>query len=64
MFEKDNSKDLLDRQTMQLHAASNDATLRVLQITDCHLGERSGEVLAGMDTDASLASVLELLVAE
>ncbi len=33
-------------------------TVRVLQITDCHLGERVGEVLAGMDTDASLDYVL------
>ncbi|NNL57303.1 MAG: 3',5'-cyclic-AMP phosphodiesterase [Pseudomonadales bacterium] len=35
--------------------------MRVLQITDCHLGERAGEQLAGMDTDASLDYVLELL---
>ena len=38
-----------------------DGTLRVLQITDCHLGERAGEQLAGMDTDASLEFVLELI---
>ncbi|NNM12247.1 MAG: 3',5'-cyclic-AMP phosphodiesterase [Pseudomonadales bacterium] len=64
VFEKDNSKDLLDSQTLELPASDDNATLRVLQITDCHLGEAIGEVLAGMDTDASLASVLELLVAE
>ncbi len=35
--------------------------LRLVQITDCHLGERPGTRLLNMDTDRSLASVLALL---
>jgi len=38
--------------------------VRVLQITDCHLGEHVGEKLAGMDTDASLDYVLEHIDSE
>lgn len=37
------------------------SVVRVVQITDCHLGEQVGEKLAGMDTDASLDYVLELI---
>lgn len=36
-------------------------SLRVLQITDCHLGAQSGDQLVGMDTDASLDHVLALI---
>lgn len=38
-----------------------DSPLRVLQITDCHLGEQVGEQLVGMDTDQSLDFVIALL---
>jgi Icc protein len=39
-------------------------TFRLIQITDCHLGENQGEKLAGMDTDASLDYVLEQILKE
>ncbi|MGB5325700.1 MAG: metallophosphoesterase [Pseudomonadales bacterium] len=64
MFEKENSKTLLSRQTLTVPVTGQRESLRVLQITDCHLGETSGEKLAGMDTDASLAAVLQLIQAE
>ena len=35
--------------------------LRVVQITDCHLGERVGRRLLNLDTDQSLAAVLDLV---
>ena len=35
--------------------------VRLVQITDCHLGAQEGEKLVGMDTDASLDHVLTLL---
>lgn len=35
--------------------------LRVLQITDCHLGAQPGDLLLGLDTDESLEDVLDLL---
>lgn len=38
--------------------------LRLVQITDCHLGERVGTRLLNMDTDRSLAAVLELVRAQ
>lgn len=38
--------------------------LRVVQITDCHLGERVGSVLLNLDTDQSLAAVLDLVRAQ
>lgn len=37
------------------------APLRLVQITDCHLGERPGSRLLNVDTDHSLASVLKLV---
>lgn len=40
------------------------APLRVIQITDCHLGERVGARLLNLDTDRSLAAVLELVRAQ
>lgn len=33
--------------------------LRIIQLTDCHLGSQLGEDLLGLDTDLSLADVLE-----
>lgn len=41
---------------------SNSAAIRLLQITDCHLGEREGEKLVGMDTDASLDLVIDMML--
>lgn len=38
--------------------------LRLLQITDCHLGEYPGEELLGLNTDASLHDVLALVAKE
>ena len=35
--------------------------LRLIQVTDCHLGAEPGEQLLGMDTDESLLDVLTLL---
>jgi hypothetical protein len=35
--------------------------VRVVQVTDTHLEERRGGTLLGMDTDASLAHVLDLV---
>ena len=35
--------------------------LRLLQITDCHLGTHPGEVLLGMNTDQSLYDVLDMI---
>lgn len=40
------------------------APLRAVQITDCHLGERVGSRLLNLDTDRSLAAVLELIRAQ
>ena len=49
---------------LQLGAFSADQVLRLVQITDCHLGEQSGERLVGMDTDSSLDHVLTLIQEE
>ncbi len=38
--------------------------LRLLQISDCHLGHHAGEKLLGLDTDESLQDVLALIRAE
>jgi 3',5'-cyclic-AMP phosphodiesterase len=38
--------------------------LRLLQITDCHLGNHPGEVLLGMNTDQSLYDVLDMIQAQ
>ena len=38
--------------------------LRLLQITDCHLGNHPGEVLLGMNTDQSLYDVLDMVQAQ
>lgn len=37
------------------------APLRLVQITDCHLGERAGTRLLNVDTDQSLAAVLAMV---
>jgi 3',5'-cyclic-AMP phosphodiesterase len=42
-------------------ATNQQAPLRVVQITDCHLGERVGARLLNLDTDRSLAAVLDLV---
>lgn len=42
----------------------NRSTLRLVQITDSHLGDTRGDALLGMDTDASLASVVSLVKQE
>lgn len=42
-------------------SSSQDATLRLVQITDSHLGERPGTRLLNVDTDRSLGSVLALV---
>jgi Icc protein len=49
---------------LQLSALNADKVLRLVQITDCHLGEQSGERLVGMDTDSSLDHVLTLIQKE
>ena len=49
---------------LQLSAFSAEQVLRLVQITDCHLGEQSGERLVGMDTDSSLDHVLTLIQEE
>lgn len=41
--------------------ANRHAPLRAVQITDCHLGERVGARLLNLDTDLSLAAVLDLV---
>lgn len=43
---------------------SVDRAIRVVQITDCHLGGEVGEQLVGMDTDISLDHVLALIQEE
>lgn len=44
--------------------ANRHAPLRAVQITDCHLGERVGSRLLNLDTDRSLAAVLDLVQAQ
>lgn len=44
-----------------MRSINTSTTTRLIQITDCHLGARSGEKLLGLDTDESLVDVLELL---
>ena len=45
-------------------AFPKDRPLRLLQITDCHLGEYPGEELLGLNTDLSLHDVLALVATE
>ena len=53
----------LRSQVLQIPASVTQA-VRILQITDCHLGETEGEQLVGMDTDVSLDHVLALIEQE
>lgn len=46
---------------MTISTKAQHAPLRAIQITDCHLGERVGARLLNLDTDRSLASVLNLI---
>lgn len=47
--------------TVTTTTTNRHAPLRAVQITDCHLGERVGSRLLNVDTDHSLAAVLELV---
>jgi len=38
--------------------------LRVLQVTDCHLGAQAGDCLLGLNTDESLGDVLDVLATD
>ena len=42
----------------------NSGTVKIVQITDCHLGHLPGTALLGMDTDHSLQSVVNLVKEE
>ncbi len=55
---------LLKQSVMTVNLDSIDGPVRVVQITDCHLGEQLGEELVGMNTDVSLDHVLKLISAE
>lgn len=46
---------------MTSSSSDQQAPLRVVQITDCHLGERIGTQLLNLDTDQSLAAVLSMV---
>jgi len=47
-----------------VRAQAHNKPLRVLQITDCHLGEQAGDCLLGLNADESLVDVLDVLVAD
>lgn len=53
--------DLLGLRIVVTHTLNRHAPLRAVQITDCHLGERVGSRLLNVDTDRSLAAVLDLV---
>lgn len=42
----------------------NEKSVRLIQITDCHLGPQSSESLLGLNTDQSLDDVLQLIAKE
>lgn len=42
----------------------NEKSVRVIQITDCHLGPQASESLLGLNTDQSLDDVLQLIALE
>lgn len=44
-----------------MRSSSVHTTSRLIQLSDCHLGEQPGERLLGLDTDRSLKDVLELV---
>ena len=50
--------------SLTIKVSDDQAAVRIVQITDCHLGRDVGERLVGMDTDESLDHVLALLKAE
>lgn len=49
---------------VEVSADSINGCHRVLQISDCHLGEQVGEKLVGMDTDVSLDFIINLIKQE
>ena len=49
---------------MQITLDHDQAVVNLVQITDSHLGDRTGDDLLGMDTDASLAQVVSLVKSE
>lgn len=49
---------------LRIELSRADAPVRVLQLTDTHLGELPGTELLGLDTDASLAAVAHQALAE
>lgn len=49
---------------MLIKHENNNQPVRVVQITDCHLGETAGDDLLGMNTDHSLQQVVELIQQE
>lgn len=49
---------------MRISVGDTDEPLRIVQITDCHLGETPGEKLVGMDTDESLDYILSSIRVE
>lgn len=53
-----------DNTALNVSISSPDKPIRIVQITDCHLGQAAGEQLLGMDTDESLDHVLTLLKQE
>lgn len=49
---------------MRIDINNNQQPIRILQITDTHLGDKPGEELLGMDTDLSLQHVIAAIQAE
>lgn len=62
--ERDSMTYLQSSEHLQLSAVRPGEVMRLVQITDCHLGQQSGECLVGMDTDSSLDHILELIQRE
>lgn len=46
---------------LQVTIAHGDGPVRIVQLTDCHLEQRAGGKLLGMDTDTSLEHVLQMV---
>ena len=49
---------------MRIERNNTERPIELVQITDTHLGDQQGEALLGMDTDQSLAHVVDLVNAE
>ncbi len=49
---------------MTLTTTANETSVRLIQITDCHLGPLTGDSLLGLNTDQSLDDVLQLIARE